>query len=122
MAVDFTTLAAEVESQGAVGAGQARDLVAALRGLFPKATIDPSTLGSTDALLHLTDRVAPGSDIHLRGMAVEPNGHWSCVIRRSDARDNDEFVASGKGPTLSAAILIATLRLIGYKAANGQLG
>ncbi len=75
---------------------------------------DWKDLSSTDHVLHLVDQAAPGWSIHLDGKAFEPNGHWRCTLRPSDMRDDDEFIATAKGPRLVNALLAAFLRLLAH--------
>ncbi len=114
MAGDFTALASEVEAEHALKDDLAERVRAAIAGFRPDLDMSVESLRSTDALLHLTDSVVPGWSIQLRGKAREPDGHWTCVIRRSLNSDNDEFIATGRGPMLGLAILAATLRTLGY--------
>lgn len=114
MTVDYVHLADRVERGPMLEAAEVRDLVAHLQARFAGLELDAAALGATDRVLHLTDRVAPGVDIHLRGTAAEPNGHWICTIRRNDHSDNDAFIADGRAPTPAPALLIATLRLLDY--------
>ena len=73
-------------------------------------------ISSTDSVLHLVDQAAPGWSIHLDGKAFEPNGHWRCTLRPSDMRDDDEFIATAKGPRLVNVLVAALLRLMARQA------
>ncbi len=73
-------------------------------------------ISSTDSVLHLVDQAAPGWSIHLDGKAFEPNGHWRCTLRPSDTRDDDEFIATAKGPRLVNVLVAALLRLMARQA------
>lgn len=64
---------------------------------------------STDEVLGVVHRYLPGWSIQIRGTATRPNGHWHCSIRKSDIRDNDQYVGIGNGPTLPHALLAAIL-------------
>ncbi len=123
MTTDLDALAAQVEdTHGPLQGPVAETAAAALSEHHADGTIDADAMASTDMILHLTDTVVPGWSIHLRGRAIEPNGHWNCTLRRNDARDNDEFIGRGKGPTLSSAILAALLRVVGYQMGQKQVG
>jgi hypothetical protein len=81
-------------------------------GIKPQG--DWKDLSSTDHVLHLVDQAAPGWSIHLDGKAFEPNGHWRCTLRPSDMRDDDEFIATAKGPRLVNVLVAAFLRLLAH--------
>lgn len=78
-------------------------------------------LSSTDAVLHLIDAIVPGWTIRIKGKAIEPNGHWQCTLRRSSARDNDEFIGSGRGKVLSHALVSALLNTVNYLQAHDRI-
>ncbi len=81
------------------------DMADAVTGLFPNAPAHPEVIAEpTEAVLHLIDRCLPGWNIHLTGQASEPDGHWRCSLRRSDAHDDDEVVGTGSGPTVPLAL------------------
>ena len=106
MTNDYEALAAEVEASGGCEgplAAHVSESIAELPGLEHFTDEDTS---STDALLHAIDLIVPSWSIHLRGSALEPDGHWQCTLRRSEDRDNDEFVGTGKGPR--PAVLLET--------------
>jgi hypothetical protein len=69
-------------------------------------------LDSTDQVLAAIRDILPGWNIHMKGTASLPNGHWVCSLRQSDIRDNDPFVGTGNGPTLSHALLAALLKAL----------
>lgn len=81
-------------------------------GIKPQG--DWRDISSTDQVLHLVDQAAPGWSIHLDGKAFEPNGHWRCTLRPSDMRDDDEFIATAKGPRLVNVLVAAFLRLLAH--------
>lgn len=112
---DLEALATAVEAERAGTPALAAEALAELRKAFPNASGDlgsaPSLLGSTDAALHLVDRLAQGWQISIRGVAREPDGSWTCTIRETDATDELEVLGVGMAPSLSAAILAAILRI-----------
>ena len=115
-------LADQIEAAATVEASLA-DAIAKSAAPFLSAVgeaggIRAADLGSTDYVLHLVDRVAPGWSIHLRGVELEPNGHWHCALRPSDTRDEDEVIAHATGPDLSNTVLAAMLRLLAYRKAH----
>lgn len=79
-----------------------------LRRVFPGAPSHPESLSDpTEAVLRLVDRSLPGWTITLRGTATEPDGHWHCTLRKSDAHDDDALIGVGTAPTVSLALLRA---------------
>lgn len=76
-------------------------------------TLSPECdLESTDAALDAIRQVLPGWSVNMKGTASQPNGHWVCSLRQSDIRDNDPYVGTGNGPTLSHALLAALLKAL----------
>ena len=71
-------------------------------------------INSTDTILHLISTILPGWSIQIAGNAWEPNGNWHCTLRRSAARDDDEFVGIGESAVLSRALLISLLHVVGF--------
>ena len=67
-------------------------------------------LGSSDGVLDLINAIVPGWSVHITGKAYVSDGHWTCTLRRSSGRDNDEFVGIGRGTQLHHALLSALLR------------
>lgn len=83
--------------------------------LLPEATAAEQNLAErislTDTAMHITDHAFPNWVVHLHGRANDRDGHWRCVLREADARDNDAAIGSGRSPLLAQAILAATMRL-----------
>ena len=75
-----------------------------------------SDLDSTDKVLAIIYAIRPGWSVSMKGVARLPNGHWRCTLRRSDMRDNDEYLGVGRGPTLSHALLAALLKALAFAA------
>jgi len=66
---------------------------------------------STDGALTLVEVVLPGWRVDLEGHARSPDGRWSCSLRASGARDDDEVIGIGRGPTPALAIMGALIRV-----------
>lgn len=123
METDIETLASEIEaSGGAIGERQATRICSFAAALNTGIDVTPEDLASTEMVLHLTDLVVPGWTIQLRGKAIEPDGHWSCTLRSSGSRDNDEYIGRGQAPNLTSAILAATLRVIAFQLQKRRTG
>ncbi len=92
-------------------------VLAAIRPKLPegdRAKASVETFASTDEVLLLVDHVFPGWSITISGVASEKDGHWTCVLRSSAARDNDPFVGIGKCGTLPLAVLAAFLKALAF--------
>ncbi len=66
---------------------------------------------STDGALALAGKMLPGWRVDLDGHARSPEGRWTCSLRASGARDDDEVIGIGRGPTPALAILGALMRV-----------
>ena len=89
-------------------------VLADLTFLAPSGPLDRETLDSTDAVLALIAACRPGWSVTMEGVARVPNGHWACALRRSASRDDDEYLGTGRGPTLPHALLAALLKALAY--------
>lgn len=97
-----------IDAAVTVDADLLAEVVAELRGVFPKVTQHPDPAAEpTEAALHLIDACLPGWTITLHGTASEPDGHWRCALRESGAHDNDRVIGHGKAPAVSLALLRA---------------
>jgi hypothetical protein len=72
---------------------------------------DPEALTHADGAILVVDRAYPNWTVHIHGRANDRDGHWRCVLREGETRDNDRIIGSGRAPVLSQAILAAVLRL-----------
>lgn len=109
----------QTDAAAALDAGLIHQVADGVRPLFPNAPTSAEVLAdSTAAALHLVDKCLPGWTIALKGKAVEPDGHWSCVLRESSARDNDEVIGTGKAPTVALALLKALLKVALQRSAS----
>jgi hypothetical protein len=96
---------------------------AALLGLaeaFPEDAgtdaIGPAAIVSTDAALALVRRKLPGWSIEIEGSANAEDGHWRCLLRKSEVRDDDMLIGVGKGRNLQLALIAALLRVAARRA------
>lgn len=81
------------------------EICTAAGSVFPEAPAHPEVLSDpTEAVMHLLSHCLPGWQIHLSGQAAEPNGHWRCSLRKSDAHDDDLVVGAATGPTIPLAL------------------
>lgn len=75
-------------------------------------TLDPDLTTSLDAALQLIVRTLPGWAITLEGSAHSPEGGWSCMLRRSGLRDDEEVIGVGRAATAPVAVVVALLRVM----------
>jgi hypothetical protein len=99
--------------------------VAALQGLraaLPDAAADlrVGMVETTDAALHLVVRTLPTWSVTLEGTAREPVGRWTCTLRPSGVRDDEEVIGIGRAPTPPLALLVALLRVVIARAKGYQ--
>lgn len=107
MNTDLLGLAEEIEAALELDAALTKKATAALASFSKLSDAD---LESTDDVISLVYDIHPGWHMSMKGTATTPNGHWHCTLRKSDVRDNDEFIGVGNGPTLSHALLAALLK------------
>ena len=82
------------------------EICTAAGSVFPEAPAHPEVLSDpTEAVMHLLSHCLPGWHIHLTGQAAEPNGHWRCSLRKSDAHDDDLVVGTATGPTIPLTLV-----------------
>ena len=111
---ELATLAQEVESALDLGTELADRTIAAINAHRSGPGIERSALDSTDEILKLIYAIRPGWSLSMKGIAVLPNGHWRCALRKSEGRDNDEYLGVGRGPTLAHSLLAALLKVLSY--------
>jgi len=93
------------------------DLETRLRDALRKAALPhTANFGSADAVLGLIDAALPGWAITLEGTASPDHGSWTCTLRRSRMRDNDEVIGVGKAQHLHQALLGALIRTLSFGA------
>ncbi len=69
-------------------------------------------LGSTDAALGLLAEALPSWSVHITGHSATAVGRWTCTIRETGVRDDDELIGVGKADTLPNAVTVALLKII----------
>jgi len=83
----------------------------ALGGHDGAPSVDVGAAASTDGALSLAAETLPGWRGDLEGHARAPDGRWTCSLRASGARDDDEVIGIGHGPSPALAILGALIRV-----------
>jgi hypothetical protein len=109
------TLAERVEAAEEVSTALVSEVAGALAAAFPaaagRAVPDAALLGSTDGALRVVDAAVPAWEISLRGVALEPDGHWHCTLRETSTTDDDAVIGFGEAPSLPRALIAALLRI-----------
>jgi hypothetical protein len=75
------------------------------------AAVGVGAAATTDGALALVGEVLPGWRVDLEGHARAPDGRWTCSLRASGARDDDEVIGIGHAPSPALAILGALIRV-----------
>lgn len=92
----------------------ASEVAEALSGAFPDVrrgdVPDAALLDATEAALHVVHRAVPGWEISLRGVALEPDGHWHCTLRETGETDDDAVIGFAEAPSPPRAVIAALLR------------
>jgi hypothetical protein len=111
-------LAERVEGAPGLDVGIAIAALTGLRAALPEASSDlrAGVVESTDMAVQLVARRLPNWSIALEGTAREPDGHWTCTIRSSGVRDDEEVIGIGHAPTAPLALLVALLRVVAIQA------
>ncbi len=84
----------------------------ALSDLVDKAhDVGPSVVDATDRALALVTAMLPGWAVTLEGAALEHGGRWTCTLRRSGARDDEEVIGIGRAASPPLSIVAAILKV-----------
>jgi len=93
--------------------------LAVLEGLAASghtAELGASVVDSADAALRLVVSELPGWSISLAGGARLPDSHWTCTLRESGTRDDDEVIGVARAPTPALALVGALLKVFVIRA------
>jgi hypothetical protein len=120
---DLHRLAATLETDGATGshdeARLARAIGEAFAGRLPEPMTEGDPVDSTDALLDLVAIELPSWSLHLSGASATVQGRWTCAIRETGVRDDDELIGVGKAASPAQAVAAALLRVIALRRGVG---
>jgi hypothetical protein len=72
---------------------------------------DPDLTASFDKALFLIAQVLPGWGVGLDGTAVA-GGTWTCRLRATGLRDDDELIGIGAAETAPVAMIVALLQVL----------
>lgn len=106
------TVLARIEQARGEDLDVAVEALQALRAaLDDGSAVGIGAAASTDGALALAERILPGWRVDLEGHARTPDGRWTCSLRASGARDDDEVIGIGHAPNPALAILGALIRV-----------
>jgi hypothetical protein len=120
---ELQTLATRLEAGDGltrVDASRVADLIGAAfsdRPVWRTGQIE--ALASTDAVLSLLAEALPSWSVHITGHSASATGRWTCTIRETGVRDDDELIGVGKAEVLPNAVTAAILKIIGLRGAAG---
>ncbi len=116
---DLAKLISRLETEPGLPDEEVAGIVGVVERAFPDrstfADARRRTLGSSDSLLRLIAEALPTWSIHITGHSATVAGRWTCTIRETGVRDDDELIGVGKAKTLPQALLAALLKIIELK-------
>ena len=116
-------LAERLEGNEAFGPGDAVQAAALIGAACPDRPVwqgaQAAAFGSADAMLCLMAEALPTWSVHLGGSSATVSGRWTCTIRETGVRDDDELIGVGQASTPSGAIAAALLKVIGMRGGAG---
>lgn len=116
MPQDADKLIERLESQPGLPESDVADIAALIRRAFPDREVFAQAmrgaLGSSDAILALLAEALPSWSVHVTGHSASVAGRWTCTVRETGVRDDDELIGVGKAETLPHAILAALLKVV----------
>jgi hypothetical protein len=121
---DLHRLAAMLEIGDTLGGEDAARLARTVGDAFPGRLLlpqapDADVFGSTDALLGLVAETLPSWSLHLSGASATIHGRWTCTIRETGVRDDDELIGVGKAASAARAVAAALLKVIALRGGAG---
>lgn len=112
---ELLELADRIEATETLDPALSADVIRGLWSCFPTEAaagdIPDSLAGSSDAIIGLVNAALPGWHFKIHGRARHSLDAWSCSLRQSDVRDDDEILGTGTAACLSQAILAAVIRV-----------
>jgi hypothetical protein len=113
-------LAGRLEGDGPLDAAAQAKVVALIGAAFPDRPVwrsaQAAALFSTDGALDLLAEALPSWSVHITGHSATVTGRWTCTIRETGVRDDDELIGVGKAGTLANAVAAALLKIIELRA------
>lgn len=120
---DASTLADRLEGGDGPTSADIAGIAAFVGRAFPGHALwdgaDAGAAGSSDDILSAIASTMPSWSVHISGHSGSIRGRWTCTIRETGVRDDDELIGVGRAATLQTALLAAFLRVIDLKAPAG---
>jgi hypothetical protein len=120
---ELQTLATRLEAKDGLTRADASRVADLIEAAFPDRPIwrtsQIEALASTDAVLALLAEALPSWSVHITGNSASATGRWTCTIRETGVRDDDELIGVGKAEVLSNAVTAAILKIIELRGATG---
>jgi hypothetical protein len=108
-------LAAELEAGRGLDAARASRVAALVAAAFARSGAGGAALDTTDGMLALLAESLPSWSVHLTGHSATVRGRWTCTIRETGVRDDDELIGVGKAEMPASAVAAALVMLAGLK-------
>lgn len=119
---ELRRLADRLEGEAALDADTAARIVVLIDAAFPGRLLLDGTqaaaLASTDGVLELLAEALPSWSVHITGHSATVEGRWTCTIRETGVRDDDELIGVGKAGNLAQAATAALLKVIALRTAR----
>jgi hypothetical protein len=116
---ELRRLAELLEGDETLDAAAQAQVAALIGAAFPDRPVwhgaQAAALGSTDGVLDLMTEALPSWSVHITGHSATVAGRWTCTIRETGVRDDDELIGVGKAGTLANAATAALLKVIELK-------
>jgi hypothetical protein len=116
-------LSDRLEGDTAPDAAARAELAALIAAAFPGRPVGREALAealcSTDGALAVLAEALPSWSVHITGHSATVSGRWTCTIRETGVRDDDELIGVGKAATLAAAVAAAMLKIIELRRGTG---
>lgn len=116
---ELRRLADRLEGEGALDAEAVARVAALIDAALPGRPIwtgaRAEALSSTDGVLALLAEALPSWSVHVTGHSATVAGRWTCTIRETGVRDDDELIGVGKAGSLPQAVAAALLKVIALR-------
>ena len=112
-------LAAQLEGGEALDPAETTGLATAVSAAFPERPLwdgaRAAALATTDGVLGLLAEALPSWSVHISGQSAAVSGRWTCTVRETGVRDDDELIGVGKADTPARAVAAALLKVAEMK-------
>ncbi len=119
---ELRELVDRLEKDAAPDAATQAEVAGLIAAAFPdrlRHGAQAEALGSTDGVLDVLAEALPSWTVHITGQSATVAGRWTCTIRETGVRDDDELIGVGKAATLANAAAAALLKIIALRGRTG---